>query len=124
MSPVSMQIAVPNGLLFVRDSKVRTYPDIDDEKASFWTIPTCVMIQCLVDSDGKTDIAMGTADRIKPAHKLLFDGALETPSRKVILEIVPGEKLYEMSVPFATNRLRVWVDGRHQCAKTVAIGVG
>jgi hypothetical protein len=124
MNPISMKVAVPNGLLFVRDSSVRNYPDIDDEKASFWAIPTCIMIQCLVDSEGEADVAIGTADRVKPANKLLFDGALETPSRQVILEIVPGEKLFEMSVRFASNRIRIWVDGRHQCAETIVIGIG
>jgi hypothetical protein len=33
VEPISMKIAVPNGLLFVRDSKVHKYPSINDETA-------------------------------------------------------------------------------------------
>jgi hypothetical protein len=124
MKSASMKIAVPNGLLFIRDSKILSIPDLDDEKAPCWSIPTCVMIQCLVDSEGETSVTIGAANQVKPDQKLLFDGTLETPSRKVILEIVPGEKVLEMSVPFATNRIRIWTDGRHRLAETVVIGLG
>lgn len=82
------------------------------------------MIQCLVDSEGETSVTIGAANQVKPDQKLLFDGTLETPSRKVVLEIVPGEKVLEMSVPFATNRIRIWTDGRHRLAETVVIGLG
>jgi hypothetical protein len=44
-------------------------------------------------------------------------------SRK-ILEIVPGEQILEIRVPFATNRIRIWTDGRHRCAERVVIGLG
>jgi hypothetical protein len=124
MKSTSMKIAVPNGLLFVRDAGILNIPDLDDERASYWSIPTCVMIQCLVDSEGETSVTIGGANQVEPDRKLLFDGTLETPSRKVILEIVPGEKVLEMSVPFATNRIRIWTDGRHRLAETVVIGIG
>ncbi|MBX9776851.1 MAG: hypothetical protein K2Y71_20930 [Xanthobacteraceae bacterium] len=124
MKSTSMKIAVPNGLLFVRDSKNLNIPNLDDETASCWSMPTCIMIQCLVDSEGETSITIGAANQVKPDRKLLFDGTLDTPSRKVILEIVPGEKVFEMGVPFATNRIRIWTDGRHRLAETVVIGLG
>jgi hypothetical protein len=124
MKSTSVKVAVPNGLLFVRDAGIQNIPDLDDETASYWSIPTCVMIQCLVDSEGETSVTIGAANQVKPDRKLLFDGTLETPSRKVILEIVPGEQVLEMSVPFATNRIRIWTDGRHRLAETVVIGIG
>jgi hypothetical protein len=124
MKSISTKIAVPNGLLFVRDSKILDIPDLDDEQAAYWSIPTCIMIQCLVDSEGETSVSIGPANEIKREQKLLFDGTIDTPSRKVILEIVPGEQILEMTVPFATNRIRIWTDGRHRCAETVVIGLG
>jgi hypothetical protein len=82
------------------------------------------MIQCLVDSEGEISVTVGAANQVKPDRKLLFDGTLETPSRKVILEIVPGEEVHETLVPFASNRIRIWTDGRHRLAETVVIGIG
>jgi hypothetical protein len=125
MGPISLKIAVPNGLLFVRDSKASDIPDTDfGDGASVYSIPTCIMVVCLVDSEGETDITVGEASQIEPSNKLLFEGALETPSRKLVLEIVPGETVLEVDVPSATNRIRIWTDGRHRCAETVVIGFG
>src|SRR5262245_28882791 len=120
----SMKIALPNGLLFVRDSKIRKFPVIDDESASFWSIPTCVMIQGLSDSDGETDITVGVVTQIMQRRPPAFDRTLETPSRRLIFEIVPGETIHEVSVPTDKTRIRVWTDGRHQCAETIVIGLG
>jgi hypothetical protein len=123
--PISLKVAVPNGLLFIRDSKISDIPDTDFyDGASIYSIPTCIMLVCLVDSEGETDITVGEVGQIEPSNKLLFDGALETPSRRVMLEIVPGETVLEVDVPSATNRIRIWTDGRHRCAETVVIGLG
>jgi hypothetical protein len=119
-----MQIALPNGLLFVRDSKIRKFPDIDDEKASFWSIPTCVMIQGYPDSEGETDITVGAVNQISQSGHPAFDRTLETPSRKLIFEIVPGETVHEVVVPTDKTRVQIWTDGRHRCAETLVIGIG
>jgi hypothetical protein len=126
MTPVSLKIAVPNALLFIRDARIPDVPDVDyGDGSSVWSIPTCVVMTCLVDSEGETDITIGDTSEVKPSNRLLlFDGTLETPSKKLILEIVPDEKVLEINVPFATNRIRIWTDGRHRLAETVVIGLG
>jgi hypothetical protein len=125
MKPVSLKVAVPNALLFIRDARIREVPDVDyGDGSSVWSIPTCVVITCLVDSEGETDITIGDTGEVKPNNRLLLDGTLETPSRKLILEIVPDKKILEVSVPFTTNRIRIWTDGRHRLAETVVIGLG
>jgi hypothetical protein len=125
MEPISLKVAVPNGLLFVRDSKIRDVPNTDfDDGASVYAIPTCIMLTCMVDSEGETDITIGEANQIEPSNRLLFDGALETPSCRLMLEIVPGEPILEVDVPSAKSQIRIWVDGRHRCAETIVIGLG
>lgn len=125
MKPVSLRVAIPNALLFIRDARIPDVPDVDyGDGSSVWSIPTCVVITCLVDSEGETDITIGDTSEIKQSSKLLFNGTLETPSRKLILEIVPDKKILEISVPFATNRMRIWTDGHHRLAETVVIGLG
>jgi hypothetical protein len=126
MKPVSLKVAITNALLFIRDARIPDVPDVDyGDGSSVWSIPTCVVITCLVDSEGDTGITIGDTSEVKPSNMLLlFDGTLETPSRKLMLEIVPDEKILEVSVPFATNRIRIWTDGRHRLAETVVIGIG
>jgi hypothetical protein len=82
------------------------------------------MIACLVDCEGETDIAVGAADQVTQTQPPAFDRVLETPSRKIILEIVSGETVHEVVVSADKTRVKIWTDGRHQCAETVVIGIG
>jgi hypothetical protein len=82
------------------------------------------MVQCLVDSEGETNVTIGAANQVAPPRRPVFDRVMETPSRKIILEIVPGETVHEMNLLADKNRVRIWTDGRHQCARAVVIGVG
>ena len=121
---VSLRIAVPNGLLFVRDSKVREFPDLDDEQASFWSISTCVMIASQIDCEGETSITVGAANEVSQNRPPAFDRTLRTPSRKLIVEIVPGETVHETAISTDITRIRIWTDGHHRLSETVVIGIG
>jgi hypothetical protein len=125
MKPISLKVAVPNGLLFVKDSMIADVPNEDyGNAAPVWSIPTCLVVCCLIDCEGETDITVGAVTDILQQHKPVFDGILETPSRKLVLDLVSQEKVLEVGVPSPKNRVRVWTDGRHQCAETVVIGIG
>src|SRR5688572_25508133 len=125
MKPVFLKVAVPNALLFIRDAGITSVPDVDyGDGSSIWSIPTCIAITCLVDSEGDTGITIGDTSEVTPNNKLLFNGTLETPSRKLLLEVVPDKKILEVGVPFAASRIRIWTDGHHRLAETVVIGIG
>lgn len=125
MKPISLKVAVPNCLLFVRDSMIADIPDVDyGEAAPIWSIPTCIIVNCMVDSEGKTNITVGAARHVCQNGRPVFDGVLETPSRKLILDLVSEETVLELNVPSTKIRLRVWTDGRHECAEKVVIGIG
>lgn len=120
----SLRIAVPNGLLFVRDSNVRELPDLDDEQASFWSTSTCIMIASEIDCEGETSITIGSANDVVQNRPPAFDRTLRTPSRKLIVEIVPGETVHEAAISTDITRIRIWTDGNHRVAETVVIGIG
>jgi hypothetical protein len=125
MKPISIDVAVPNCLLFVRDSMVAEIPDVDyGEAKPIWSTATCIVVNCMVDSEGKTNITVGAAGQVFQTRRPIFDGLLETPSRKLILDLVSDEKVLEVGVPSAKSRIRVWTDGRHECAEQVVIGIG
>jgi hypothetical protein len=81
-------------------------------------------VTCLVDSEGETDITVGAAHDVLQNRRPVFDGILEAPSRKLILDLVSDETVLEINLPSAKNRIRVWTDGRHVCAEQVVIGIG
>jgi hypothetical protein len=105
MKPISLKVAVPNCLLFVRDSMIDDVPNEDyGNAAPVWSIPTCLVICCLIDCEGETDITVGAATDVLQQHEPIFDGTLETPSRKLVLDLVSKEKVLEVGVPSPNNR--------------------
>ncbi|NGN42210.1 hypothetical protein G6N74_14165 [Mesorhizobium sp. CGMCC 1.15528] len=97
MKLISKQIAVPNCLLFIRDAQNRDYPEIDGEEF-FWRAPSCIAVGCLPDSEGDTAVSLGGMGDIPAGLVQIFDGEIETPSRKVVVDIVPGLKVLESEV--------------------------
>ena len=122
MRPTSISIAVPNCLLFIKDARNREFPDIDGN-AAVWSTPSCVAVMCRPEVDGDTEIRIGLVGEVGLGGRPLFDSLLKTPSRRLALEIVPGEKILEVGVPDRDTRVRVWTDG-HQCAEKVVIALG
>ena len=71
----------------------------------------CIIVGCLAEMDGQTEIVMGKAPEIDPGHRPSFDGVLETPSHVVCVWTVEWEKVLETRVPTTSTRVRVW--GNH-----------
>lgn len=109
-------------MLFIKDATRREIPDIDGD-ASIWSTSSCIAVMCRPDVDGDTDITVGLAKEVDPGTSPLFEGQLNTPSRRIALEIVPGDKILELPVPDGRTRARVWTDGL-RCAEKVIIGIG
>jgi hypothetical protein len=64
------------------------------------------------DCDGPTEIIIGDPSALQGRPgKLVFDARLETPTRKVVVESVLGEKILEQNVPGATTHVRIWTNG-------------
>lgn len=53
---------------------------------------------------------MGWSEHVGLQGSPAFDGKLETPSRVVSVDIVPGKKVLEQNVPYATTRIRIWLN--------------
>jgi hypothetical protein len=118
----TVHIPVLNSLLFIRDPKLVELPVIGGTSAA-WSTTACVAVSCLPDCDGPTTITIDPIERIKSDDPLLFEGTLQTPSRKVIVETVLAEKILEMAVPCENSRICIWTDGRRD-TKRIVIGLG
>jgi hypothetical protein len=57
--------------------------------------------------------------QITMAAHPLFDGNLSTPSGRVIVETVLGEKVLEHAAPNQTTRIRIWTNGRRDTDKVI-----
>ena len=109
MDVKSINLRVPNAIFFIRDAVTKDVPSID-KGVSIWSSPTCVAVGCVPDADGETKIVIGAPGGTDLARQPAFDGTLQTPSRLVNVDIVPGEKILEQQVPGTSTRIRVWVN--------------
>jgi hypothetical protein len=117
----SVRIPVLNSLLIIRDASTDDLPEIDGNSA-VWSTTSCVVVSCLPDCDGETEVTMGEAVEVGSGGKALFDGRLRTPSRLLIVETVLRKSILELEVPNPDTRVRIWTNGLRDTDK-VAIGV-
>lgn len=120
MDEVRRSVPVLNSLVFILDSSRFEWPDIDGVGA-YWKSDSCVAVSCLPDCDGETEIVL-TTGRLPPAElKLLAIVRLETPSRRLAVELVPRRRIAELDVPTVSTALEIWTDGYRDTAIIYAI---
>jgi hypothetical protein len=108
MTDKSVRVAVPNGVIFITDSRGGT-PPTPVRGAMVLSTPSCVAVGCMIDSEGLTDIRVADGEP-RSSGLPLFQGSLETPSRAIVVWAVGGEKLLEADVANVVTQLRIWVN--------------
>lgn len=98
---------MPNGVLFVDDSGRGILPE-EILAQPINATPTCVLVACMHEQFGETDITLGPADSEEPTFPLYFDGMIATPNRLVSVSMVPADVILEERVPDTETRIRVW----------------
>src|SRR5579872_2721501 len=105
----SVTLAVPNAILFVVGSDRYAVPNVE-RGSSIWSTSTCIALGCTPDADGETRITIGSSAKVRLPRNPAFEGELATPHRIVKIDIVPGRKVLEESVPDAVTRVRIWTN--------------
>lgn len=118
----SVRVPVLNSLLYIKDPTVDDFPEIDS-RSPLWSTPACVAVCCLPDCDGETEVTLGPAREVALARAPVFDGGIETPSRRVVVKTVLDETILQMAVATLDSRIRIWTNGL-LATDTVIIGVG
>lgn len=121
MTVLSVEWPVLNSLVFVHDASNEDIPEIDGI-GGLWTTPTCVAVGCLPDCDGDTKIVLGPAKEAGTHKHLLFDGTVETPTRKLRVDTVLAETLLETDVLDTKTHLKIWTNG-HRASDIAIIGI-
>ncbi len=125
MMAQAISIAPPNSLIFVSDPNGGSVPDPDKiaREAGITATDSCVVVCCLAEMDGKTEITMGLADDVDPGGDPGFDGILATPTRAVVVSTVGFDTLLEANAPNLQTRIRVWTNKPKEPDKVV-VGIG
>ncbi len=121
----TISIAPPNSLIFICDAAGGSVPDPDGiaREAGITATDSCVVVCCLAEMDGKTEVTMGLAGEVDPGEKPGFDGALATPTRTAAVSTVAWNTLFETNVPTSQTWLRIWTN-RPKKPDKVVVGIG
>ena len=111
MKTATITLPVPNSLLILRSSPDASLPEVT-KGVCFWANKSCITLSCLPDFEGEAAITIGPAPNLRRKDKPLFESEIETPSRMLLLQIVPGKTILECQVENSVTRVQIWTDGR------------
>jgi hypothetical protein len=121
MKPRSVSIPVPNAILFIQDPSIWDLPEPVGD-SGIWATSRGITLTCMHEQEGNTDITMGSIAEIRPTQPPIFDGYLDSPDRRIVLQIVPGDIIFEQKVKATRTRVKIWTDGSRWPTKVV-VGV-
>ena len=111
----------PQALVLVSDVGQGDVPASTREDA-IWATPTCVVVGCRSDIDGRTAVTLGRFADVRRAEAPTDERTLRTPQRRVVVRTVDGERLIEMSVPHALTAVVIWTN-RPSAPDAIVIGL-
>ncbi len=106
---ISRKIAAPNGLVLVSDLHGGPPPDVMGGSLIAAT-SSCIAVGCMSDSNGPTEITLGSAQDLGSRDDPAFEGELETPSKVVAVRTVLHETILQATVPRPRTKVRIWVN--------------
>lgn len=105
----SATVAPPYSMVVVEDSAGGELPDFMEGSVVF-SSESCIVVCCLMSADGDTTFTLGQADEVDPGTAPLFQGKLETPSRRITIKTVENKTFLEAPVSQISTTVRIWVN--------------
>jgi hypothetical protein len=118
----SVSLPIPNAIFFIAGTEARDIPHIE-RGSVIWSADACIAVGCTPDVDGETTISIGPFEQISLTDEPAFDGELETASKIVNVEIVPGKRILQEQVAGVKTRIRIWINHPTE-PDNVTIGLG
>jgi hypothetical protein len=112
----SARLAPPYSIVFIEDVSGGEVPDFT-ERSLIAATGSCIMVCTLCEIDGATEFLLGPRSEVDPGTQPVFQGQLETPSRKLAIFSVPvavgsgfGDIVLETSVPRDETIISIWAN--------------
>lgn len=106
---VSVDVDVPNALLFVMDHSCGVLPDELVRGVSVWATSSCVAVGTLAGCDGSTHVAFDDQP-MEEAGAPQFDGTVLTPTKTLSVCTVLDEIVLSREVDSELVRVRIWTN--------------
>ncbi|WP_342359659.1 hypothetical protein [Terrarubrum flagellatum] len=99
-----------HAILFLEDVEGGE-PPISDRNPSIRSTPSMISFPCSPAVDEGTDIIVGASGEFVLPHPPVFEGFLETPSRRVAVTTAELETCLTASVRTTRTHVRIWTNG-------------
>ena len=104
------RISPPNSLLLVMDRSVGIVPDSMEDGIVVSTT-TCVAVGTLAETDGQTRIILTDENvMLFDDYSLIFEGILQTPSKRLSICTVMDEEVLSLEVSRPKIQITIWVN--------------
>ncbi|WP_147283831.1 hypothetical protein [Bosea caraganae] len=70
--------------------------------------PSCLAVCVNPEVDGPTELTFGLSREVDPGYAPGFVGQVETPRRRIIIDTVEEEIIFDQIVPSTQTALRIW----------------
>ncbi|WP_152015430.1 MULTISPECIES: hypothetical protein [unclassified Bosea (in: a-proteobacteria)] len=84
--------------------------------------PSCLLVACMPEVDGDTELTIGTAADVDPGYAPGFVGQLETPRLHILVETIDDEIVLDQPVRALVTQIRIWFS-HPRWPEKVAIGI-
>lgn len=105
----SISIAPPNSIIFVMDFTYGIPPESSGGKNVSAT-DSCIVIGCLSDQDGPTEVTLSQYNEANSFDPVVFDGEIATPSKRLSICSAYNEELLATEVPSSKTHVRVFAN--------------
>ena len=105
-----IRIAPKNSLILIMDLTIGKVPESMNGSIVAWT-HSCVAVGTISEFEGETSICLtdDAAARV-PSQAAVFDGVLDTPSKRISVCSVLNEALMALDVPQPKTRVQIWIN--------------
>lgn len=109
MTVKSIRVAPPNSVVAISDISGGEAPE-PKRKPTIQATSSCVVVGCMSETDGETNIVLGDAKNVAGQGEPAFDQLLHTPSRVIAIWTVDRQIILKADTGADETRLRIWLD--------------
>lgn len=99
--------APPYSVVIVNDPTNKDVPSWREGSAVLAT-ESCVAIACRAETDGETTFTLAPLPDLPNIDKLIFEGFVPTPSRRITIQTAEGETILEAKTTGSRTKLAIW----------------
>lgn len=98
----------PYSMIFISDESLPSAPEYANRYIT--ASNDTILVPCAAEQDGPTRIVLAAADDVGVSGEPAFDGAVETPGRRLVVSTALLDIVLSAGVRSTRTRVRIWTN--------------